>query len=221
MDSHLIRFQEKKFLFLDFETFNLALHDSLNLPWQAAVIYLETKNNGNGKLITEEICRHDLYIKWDTDLKIGKEAKRITNYSETRFRQKCIPEQEAFDVLYKLTEECDYIVGHNVLGFDIFLLRNWYKKHGKPHRHLPNKVLDTLAIARSIALDHSYKAGECPILDFQMKMINTRRKGMRTSLGALGKSHNIEHDYAKLHDALVDLELNIKVWNKLKYQIDF
>ena len=201
MDSHLIRFQQKKFLFLDFETFNLALHDSLNLPWQAAAIYQQ--------------------VKWDSDLKIGKDAKRITNYSETRFRQKCIPEEEAFDTLYRLTEDCDYIVGHNVLGFDIFLLRNWYKKHGKAHRHLPNKVLDTLAIARSVSLDYNYKSGECPILDFQMKMINTRKKGLKTSLGALGKSYEIEHDYAKLHDALVDLELNIKVWNKLKYQIDF
>ena len=52
-------------------------------------------------------------------------------------------------------------------------------------------------------------------------MINIRKKGLRTSLGALGKSNNIQHDYANLHDALVDLELNIKVWDKLKYQIDF
>ena len=59
------------------------------------------------------------------------------------------------------------------------------------------------------------------MLDFQIKMLNFRKKGMRTALGALGKSHGIQHDYAKLHDALVDLELNIKVWDKLKYQIDF
>jgi len=59
------------------------------------------------------------------------------------------------------------------------------------------------------------------LLDFQMKMLSIRKKGMRTSLGALGKSNSIEHDYAKLHDALVDLELNLKVWDKLKYQIDF
>ena len=52
-------------------------------------------------------------------------------------------------------------------------------------------------------------------------MLNVRKRGMRTSLGALGKSNNIKHNYEKLHDALVDLELNIKVWNKLKYQIDF
>ena len=62
MDSHLIRFQEKKFLFLDFETFNLNLNNEFNLPWQVATLYLETRNNGNGKLITDELCRHDLYI---------------------------------------------------------------------------------------------------------------------------------------------------------------
>ena len=221
MDNHLIRFQEKKFLFIDFETFNLALHDSLNLPWQVAAIYIEAEDNGNGKIVNKEICRHDIYLKWDTDLKISKEAKRITGYSETNFRQKCIPEEEGFKTIYDLVESCDYIVGHNVLGFDIFLLRNWYKKHGKPYKHLTSKVLDTLSIARSINLGYQYKSSECSMLEFQMKMLGIRKKGMRTSLGALGKSHDIKHDYAKLHDALVDLELNLKVWDKLKYQIDF
>ena len=36
----------------------------------------------------------------------------------------------------------------------------------------------------------------------------------------MGEEFGIEHDYDKLHDALVDLELNIKVWDKIKYQID-
>jgi DNA polymerase III epsilon subunit-like protein len=221
MDSHLIRFQKKKFLFLDFETFNLALHDSLNLPWQVATILMETKDNNNGKIINEETSRHDLYLKWDTDLKIGKEAKRITGYSETKFKQKCIPEEEGFEIIYNQVEECDYLVGHNVLGFDIYLLRNWYKKHNKPHSHLPYKVIDTLAIARSVAIDYPYKSQESTILDFQMKMLSVRKRGLKTGLGALGKSNGIEHNYAKLHDALVDLELNVKVWDKLKYQIDF
>ena len=118
-------------------------------------------------------------------------------------------------------EKCDHIVGHNVLGFDIYLLRNWYKKHNKDYSNLPYKVLDTFALAKSIALDHNYKSSECDMLDFQIKMINIRKKGIRTSLGALGRAHNLHHDEAKLHDALADLELNIKVWDKLKYQIDY
>ena len=221
MDEHLIRFQKKKFLFLDFETFNLALHDSVNLPWQVATILIETRENENGRMCNHEISRDDIYLKWESDLKIGEGARRITGYTEQKFSRKCIPEAEGFETIYKQVEECDYLVGHNVLGFDIFLLRNWYRKHGKEYNHLPNKVIDTLSIARSINLEYSYKGSEMALLDFQMKMLSIRKKGMKTSLGALGKSHNIEHNYAKLHDALVDLELNIKVWDKLKLQIDF
>ena len=51
-------------------------------------------------------------------------------------------------------------------------------------------------------------------------MYHTRVKGVRTNLSSLGKEYEINHDYDKLHDALVDLELNIKVWNKLKWQVD-
>jgi len=218
MDSHLMRFQKKKFLFLDFETFNLALHDSFNLPWQVATIAIEPKNNSNSPNITS---KDDLYIKWDTDLKISADASRITGYSESNFQKRCIPEEEAFKIIYKQVEDCDYVIGHNFLGFDIFLLRNWYKKHGKPHKHLPFKVIDTLAIARSIVLEYPYKPKESSMLDFQIKMLNFRKKGMKTALGALGKRNGIQHDYSKLHDALVDLELNMKVWDKLKYQIDF
>ena len=43
---------------------------------------------------------------------------------------------------------------------------------------------------------------------------------MRTSLSALGKENEIDHDYDSLHDALVDLELNLKVWNYLKWKVE-
>ena len=221
MDNHLIRFQKKKFLFLDFETFNVCLSDKFNLPWQVATILVETVEDNKGRIINQERGRQDLYLKWDTDLKISKEAKIITKYSDSKFKKRCIPEEEAFKIIYSLVEKADYLVGHNFLGFDIYLLRNWYRKHGKNYDSLPHKTLDTFAMAKSVALNHPYKNNECSLLDFQMKMIGIRKKGIRTSLGALGKSNQIEHDYSKLHDALVDLELNVKVWDKLKYQIDF
>ena len=221
MDNHLLRFQKKKFLFIDFETFNLNHHSDFNLPWQVGLIFLETNGGPNGKIKNRELCRHDLYLKWDTDLQIGEEARKITGYTEKRFQQRCIPQEKAFETVYDLVEKCDYIVGHNVLGFDIYLLRNWYKAHGKKYDQLPYKVLDTFAMAKSIGLNYGYKSAECSLLDFQLKMINIRKKGLRTSLGALGKSYNIQHDATKLHDALADLELNIKIWEKLKYEIDF
>ena len=171
MDNHLIRFQKKKFLFLDFETFNVCLSDQFNLPWQAATILLEYGDGKNGRIKSKELSRHDLYLKWDTDLKISKEAKRITNYSESALKKNCIPEEEGFKIIYKQVKNTDYIVGHNVLGFDIYLLRNWFRKHGKNYDDLPYKVLDTFAVAKAIALGYRYKKNECGLLDFQMKMI--------------------------------------------------
>jgi transposase len=51
-------------------------------------------------------------------------------------------------------------------------------------------------------------------------MLNKHKKGVKTSLIALGKEFDIKHNYDKLHDALVDLELNLKVWNKIKWMLD-
>ena len=51
-------------------------------------------------------------------------------------------------------------------------------------------------------------------------MYNTRKKGMRTNLAALGREYEIKHDDESLHDAVVDLELNVKVWNKIKWMVE-
>ena len=80
MDNHLIRFQKKKFLFMDFETFNVCLSERFNLPWQVAAILIETEENEKGSIVNRKRAVQDLYLKWDTDLKISKDAKRITKY---------------------------------------------------------------------------------------------------------------------------------------------
>ena len=46
-----------------------------------------------------------------------------------------------------------------------------------------------------------------------------KNKWIKSSLTFLGKEFDIDHDYEKLHNAIVDLELNLKVWNRLKYSL--
>ena len=65
-----------------------------------------------------------------------------------------------------------------------------------------------------------YTIKKTDFLEYQYKIMSRRVKGVRTNLTALGKEYNIDHNYDKLHDALVDLELNLKVWNKLKWEIE-
>ena len=57
-------------------------------------------------------------------------------------------------------------------------------------------------------------------LEYQYRTVAKRVRGVKTNLTAMGKYYNIKHDYDKLHNALVDLQLNLKVWNKLKWEID-
>jgi len=217
MNKDLLRFnQDKVYTFCDFETYNLCLNFCQNRPWQAGLI----KYKGN-KILDSQ----DLYIKWDTDLKVGEEAARITGYNEKKFLSKAISPEEAFEQMSPWFDECDYIVGHNFLGFDLYLLKGYYEFMGESYNHLVEKIIDTNCLARGIKYDIPFrneggKLSNRELCLYQYKILNTRRRRVKSNLTALGKEFDIEHDYDKLHDAIVDLRLNIKVWNKLKMQIN-
>ena len=69
MDSHLLRFKDDKlFVFIDFETENLCLNFSNNVPWQMAML----KSKGGEK--TDE---RDIMIEWDRKVNVSAEAARI------------------------------------------------------------------------------------------------------------------------------------------------
>ena len=205
MDEHLLRFRkDKKLVFIDCETYNLCLNFCHNVTWQVSMI--ET----DGTRRTDE---RDYYIKWDTDFKISDDAKRITRYDDDFVQKNGKTLKQTLPTIQKWLDKADYIVGHNILGFDIYLIKELYKLHVKDYRPLVPKVIDTNCIARGIKMEIPYRAGE-DFTEYKYRIYNTRRKGIRSNLTALGKEFGIDHDYANLHNALVDLDLNLKVWNK-------
>jgi DNA polymerase III epsilon subunit-like protein len=213
MDEHLLRYDKsKELVFIDCETMNLCLNRCNNLPWQIAMLKVK-----GSKIIESK----DLYIKWDTDLKISKEAAEITRFDPTKVEKLGITPESAFKQVSEWLTGCDYIVGHNLLGFDIYLFRMLYKEFGAVdlYREIPRKIIDTLSIAKGVKLGLPYDREE-DFLAYQYKTYHIIKKGLKCNLRALGKENKIEHDYERLHDALVDLELNLKVWNVLKWQID-
>lgn len=212
MDDHLLRFaKDKKFTFIDCETFNLCLNECNNLPWQVAVI----ETLGAEKIVD----KHDFYLDWDTDLTISEEAKKITRFSQTKFDQRKISAEICAKKIHSILTNSDYIVGHNLLGFDVYLLRIAFSKFGLDWKFMMPKILDTLALMKGIRLESKYSK-DVDLLTFQYKQIHTIKKNLKCSLGVLGKEFDIKHNYDSLHDALVDLELNLKVWNKIKYLIE-
>ena len=207
----LLRYdKEKEFVFIDCETFNLCLNSCHNLPWQIAMLKVK-----GDKVIDSK----DFYVKWDTHLKIGKEAAKITRYNPANMDKKGLPPEEIFPTVQDWLDNGDFIVGHNVLGFDIYLIKGLYEYMGEEYSHLTKKVIDTMCLSRGLKLEMSHGPDE-DLTEYQYRMIETRRKGVRTNLKAMGKYFNIEHEYDNLHNALVDLELNLKVWNKIKWQTE-
>jgi DNA polymerase III epsilon subunit-like protein len=167
----------------------------------------------------KKIDEKNFYIKWATDLKISAEAARITRYNQKTIDTLGITPEECFPTIKDWLENADYIVGHNVLGFDIYLIKEFYKYMGQDSSHLYDKFLDTSALAKGIKMSIPFKSGDS-LLEYQYRNYHKKQKGIKTNLLTLGKEYNIQHDYDNLHDAIIDLELNLKVWNKLKYMIE-
>lgn len=214
MDGHLLRFRtDVTYALIDLETFNLNLSFHFNRPWQVGILIARGEKVIDGK---------DIRINWPDapHLKIGDEAARITHFDPVMHNKLAITAQSAFERFWPLLESADYIMMHNGLRFDLYLLKDYAKMMGKPWQWMVPKIIDTNAVAKGVKMGIPFKPKDGSFIEYQYRMADIMAKGVKTSLSTLGKEYGISHDYERLHDAIVDLELNLKVWNKLKYQVD-
>ncbi len=211
MDEHLLRFDKKAtYVFIDCETENLCLNSFHNLAWQVGML----------KVVGDEVVgEKDFYVNWNRPLHVSKEAARITKFSPKKHRERAIDFQEVFPTIEDWLDNADYVAGHNLLGFDLYLIKAMYEEAGKSYHHITKKIIDTLPLARGIKVGDFYKQDE-DLLSYQYRMLSFRKKGLKTNLMQLGKDYEIDFDPDTLHDAVNDLKLNVAVWNKLKWQIE-
>lgn len=212
MDNHLLRYNKDKVIcFMDFETANLNLSFSHNLVWQSS--FLKVKGN-------EIIDEMDLFIKWDNGIKVSDEAARITHYDQYKIDRIGIKPESAFNQFYPWLEETDLIIGHNILNFDTFLLKEFCLLFNRPYKPFLPKFIDTVCIARGLKSGMPYNPNSCSFIEWQYKMSSFYVKGQKNSLSALAKEYNIPLDESRLHDGLYDLKINKQVWDKLKFEIE-
>ena len=211
MSKELIRFRKDvKLTFLDFETLNLCLNFCHNLPWQAALLRVKGE---------EILDSANIYIKWDTDLKVSDAAAAMNHYNQRTIDSIGISSEKAFEKIYSWIEESEYVVGHNTLGFDLHLLINFYKMYGKSTKHLSQKFIDTNTICKGIKLGIPYSPKE-NFLEYQYRMYSIRQKGLKTKMALMATEYGIEFDESLMHSADYDLKINKKLWDKIKYQIE-
>ena len=214
MDGFLLRYRnDVKYAFVDLETFNLNLSFKYNRCWQVGVL----------SVIGEKIIdARDIRIKWPDapHLSIGKEAAVITKFNPIEHAKYAIMPDEAFQRFWSILEEADYIIMHNGLRFDLYLLKDYANMMDVPWKWMMPKIIDTNSVAKGIKMNIPYKPKDGSFLEYQYRMANVIVKGVKTNLALLGKEYGIVHDYEHLHDATNDLSLNLKVWNKIKFQLE-
>lgn len=212
MNSELLRFDKKqKYIVFDFETCNLNLASPDNKPWQLAFILAE----GN-----KVVQKFDYYIKWK-DLNISKDAEKITGFSRSKYNANAVDAKEVLDHFETYLYNKDYInVGHNILGFDIYI-HNIFRRllNKRTDYSYLDRSIDTLSIAKAIQKEIPYNKNDSFSV-FQMKLNSFRERGMSLNLASCCKKYDIDFDPSKLHDALYDITKNFDFFSKMLWNIE-
>jgi DNA polymerase III alpha subunit (gram-positive type) len=83
----------------------------------------------------KKVDEKNYYLKWQTELKISQDAARITRYDHKKVQKEGHDPKEVFATIKDWLDHADYIIGHNTLGFDIYLIKEYYKYDNIPFEH--------------------------------------------------------------------------------------
>jgi len=212
MNEKLLRFNKKqKYMVFDFETCSLNLVSEENKPWQLAFATYE------GSRLLDS---YDYYIFWD-DLNLSEGARRVTGFSDSKYKSKAVDATKILDHFEKFLYNKEYIkLGHNILGFDIYIHNIYRRLLGRPtdYSYLSESI-DTLCMAKAIAKEIGFNE-EDDLLSWQFKLNSIRQRGLRLSLGACCETYDVPFDSSKLHDALYDIQKNYEIFQKILWKID-
>ena len=193
----LLRFKkDQKYVVFDFETCNLNLVSEHNKPWQLAFLVYH-----GDKLIES----NDYHIFWE-DLRMSEGARKVTGFKDAKHKKLARPAEEVLDHLEKYLYDDSYIkLGHNILGFDIYIHNIFRKLLGRKtdYSYLAHSI-DTLCLAKAIYKEVELNGSD--FLSWQFKLNSFHERGMRLNLGACCKTYEVDFDPTKLHDALYDIK---------------
>jgi len=209
MTESLLRYKKnQKYIIFDTETEGLNLRYSR--PWQLSFI------EAVGPKVVKS---HDLFIDFE-DLSPSEGAAKITNFSWNTYNKKKRDKLEVLNFFDKFLYDPNYlIVGHNVLGYDIYIHNVLRLACGKPSDYsYIDRVIDTNCLSK--AYRSGMKTVDGSRILWQYKWLNFFKRGLKTNQAAMLKEFGIEFDKSRLHDGMYDVEKNFELFNKLIYNIE-
>ena len=212
MKEDLLRFKYKqKYLIFDYETCNLNLGLKRNKPWQLGFIIAEGKN-----IIKEG----DYWLDWP-NLEVSKGAARVTGFTKNKYDKLKQDPLKALNEFEKYLYDPEYlIVGQNILGFDVYI-HNIHRKLCQKESDYSyiNRIIDTNCIARAIKMNINLETDEDFVL-WQYKLLNHRKRGVKTNLKQLCKDYDIEFNDKSLHEAVYDVKKTHEVLMRMVWEIE-
>lgn len=210
--SQLLRYQDnQRYLCFDIESNGLNL--AASKPWQLAYAICTNRH------IEATVVRH---IAWP-DLEMSEDAARVNRFDRKKYESLAEDAKDVWKDFGPLLEDENLlIVGHNLYGFDCYVVNTWRRLMGLPvdWSFMP-RIVDTLCLARA------YRHGLVPDLkDFaawQYKTLSikgSRAKGMGCSLGAMAREFQIPYDERLAHEASYDIGINHEVLKKLLWSVE-
>jgi DNA polymerase III epsilon subunit-like protein len=199
-----------KYIVLDTEACNLNLVSRQNLPWQ--ISWIECK----GKFVEKE---ENHYLWWE-NLRLSPGAALVTHFNYGYYKSKAVdpkPIAEKFKAV--LDDKNTYIVWQNGLRYDDFTIRNWFEACGVKHSYdYLERSIDTSCLSKAMKEEIKFPR-DGDLLEWQFKLANHIRKGLKTSVGVMCKELDIPIDETKQHDALYDIEMTKEIFIKLLYKL--
>ena len=209
MTNSLLRFKKnQKYIVFDFETEGLNLRHSR--PWQLG--FLEAEG-------TEIKNQYDIYIDFE-DLSVSKDAARITGFSRDIYNKEKRDKEKVLKFFDKFIYNPDYLlIGHNVIGYDVYIHNVLRKACGQPTDYsYMNRIIDTNCLSKAYKMGLK-KVDDNPAL-WQFKLNNYIKRGLKTSQITMLKELGIEFDKDRLHDAIYDVKMTLKLFHKLIWNIE-
>lgn len=197
------------FLVFDAETESTNLRFSR--PWQFAAVEYKAGR---------PIKQHEIWIDIP-NLKVGDGAARVTGFTYDKWNSKKIPLDDACSQIKEILTGNKVLVGHNVLGFDIYQIRNLFLETGVDIGwNWINKIVDTHCLARAVHYQWTPPKDNYEFMLWQYKLLHKFERGVKSNLGHMAREYSLDFDYTKMHDALYDVGVNGQVFQKIAYDLN-
>lgn len=200
---------EVKFCFMDTES------DGLNL-YKSKAYQLSYTITAGGR----EIESVDDYIHYE-NFYMPPAAAMVNKFNPILYKSRAQPLKT---VAERFEKKCKgaIMVGHNVLGFDVYMLNTILLKAGINHDFwFMEQIIDTCALSKSYLTKKKNNEFEdwSDFLFWQASSLSIREKGLKSSQGFMLKHFDIPFDKDKLHEALYDVGKNKEVFQKLLFAL--